>query len=261
VLAEAKVAVIGGGVAGCSLVYHLTKLGFRDVVLLEQHELTSGSTWHAAGLCTQFNASYNIMGLLRSSIALYESLELETGQAVDYHRCGSVRLAATADRLDEFRHRRAMAELTGVPFELVGPERLAKLHPLVEANGIVGAAYLPTDGHVDPTSLTQAFARGAVAGGVEILRATPVTSLEREPAAWRIRTTRGDVRAEIVVNAGVMWAPRIGRLAGVELPIVPLQHQYVVTEALPELEGLGDGALRSPRQGRFHWARRPAASA
>jgi dimethylglycine dehydrogenase len=238
VLAEAKVAVIGGGVAGCSLAYHLTKLGVRDVVLLEQHELTSGSTWHAAGLCTQFNASYNIMGLLRYSIELYESLELETGQAVDYHGCGSVRLAATADRLDEFRHRRAIAELVGVPFELVGPERLAKLHPLVEVNGLVGAAYLPTDGHVDPTSLTRAFARGAAAGGAEFLRATPVSSLERERAAWRIGTARGDVRAEIVVNAAGMWAPRIGRLAGAELPIIPLQHHYVVTEALPELEGL-----------------------
>src|SRR5919202_6797375 len=117
VLAEAKVAIVGGGVAGCSLAYHLGKLGVDDVVLLEQDELTSGSTWHAAGLCTQFNASYNLMRLLRYSIELYQSLEQDTGQPVDYHRCGSVRLAATPVRLDEFQYRRAMAELVGVPFE------------------------------------------------------------------------------------------------------------------------------------------------
>jgi dimethylglycine dehydrogenase len=238
VLAEAKVAVIGGGVAGCSLAYHLTKLGLRDVVLLEQHELTSGSTWHAAGLCTQFNPSYNVMGLLRHSVELYESLERETGQAVDYHRCGSLRLAATPERLDEFRHRCAMAGLVGVPFEIVGPERIAELHPLVETQGLLGAAYLPTDGHVDPTGLTNAFARGAVAGGAEILRSTRVHALDRERAAWRLRTSRGDVQAEVVVNAAGMWASQIARLAGAEVPIVPLQHHYLVTEALPALAGL-----------------------
>src|ERR687887_519468 len=121
VLAEAKVAVIGGGVAGCSLLYHLTRLGWNDVVLLEQDELTSGSTWHSAGLCTQFNPSYNLMALLRYSVELYQALEAETGQAVDLHRCGSVRLATTPDRTDEFEARRAMAELLEVPFEIVGP--------------------------------------------------------------------------------------------------------------------------------------------
>src|SRR5919204_2950316 len=121
VVAEAKVAIIGGGVAGCSLAYHLTKLGWDDVVLLEADELTSGSTWHAAGLCTQFNASYNVMGLLRYSVELYARLEAETGHAVDFHPCGSVRLCSTQDWLDEFRHRRAMAGLVGVPFEIVGP--------------------------------------------------------------------------------------------------------------------------------------------
>src|SRR2546422_860440 len=141
---EARVAIVGGGVGGCSLAYHLVKLGWDDVVLLEQAELTAGSTWHAAGLCTQFNSSYNLMGLLRYSVELYQRLEAETGQAVDYHACGSVRLAATDDRLEEFRQRAAMAELVGVPFELVGPERLSELHPLVETSGIRAAAHLPT---------------------------------------------------------------------------------------------------------------------
>jgi dimethylglycine dehydrogenase len=245
VLAEAKVAIVGGGVAGCSVAYHLTKLGQDDVVLLEQDELTSGSTWHAAGLCTQFNASYNLTALLHYSVELYQRLEAETGQAVDFHPCGSVRLAATADRLDEFRHRRAMGEMLGVPVEIVGPERLAELHPLVDTSGLLGAAYLPTDGHVDPTSLAQAFARGT---GAEILRRTPVTGIERERGAWVLATPRGAVCAEVVVNAAGQWAPAVGRLAGVDLPIVPLQHHYVVTDAIPELEAVSGElpVLRDP---------------
>jgi dimethylglycine dehydrogenase len=236
VLEDAKVAIIGGGIAGCSLAYHLTRLCWDDVVLLEQAELTAGSTWHAAGLCTQFSSSYNLMGLLRDSVELYQRLETETGQAVDYHACGSVRLAATDDRLDEFRQRAAMAEVVGVPFELVGPERLAELHPLVDTRGILAAAYLPTDGHVDPTSLTNAFVRGAA--NVRIRRRTPVTGIRREGGRWLLETRAGEVRAEIVINAAGQWAREVGKLAGADLPLVPLQHHYVVTAPLPEVAAL-----------------------
>jgi dimethylglycine dehydrogenase len=229
VLAEAKVAIIGGGVAGCSLLYHLGLLGWDDAVLLEEDELTSGSTWHAAGLCTQFNPSYNLMALLRYSVELYKTL------AADYHECGSVRLATTPDRVDEFHHRAAMAELVEVPVEVVGPERAHELHPLIEVSDVLAAAYLPTDGHVDPSSLAQAFAAGA---GDRIFRHTPMTALERRDGAWRLVTPRGEVRAGIVVNAAGQWAPKVARLAGAELPIVSLEHHYVVTDAIAELRGV-----------------------
>ena len=233
---EARVAIVGGGVGGCSLAYHLAKLGWDDVVLLEQDQLTSGSTWHAAGLCTQFNPSYNLMGLLRYSIELYQRLEAETGQAVDYHACGSVRLATSTDRLDEFRQRAAMAQLVGVSIELVDQERLAELHPLLDTSGILAAAYLPTDGHVDPTGLTNAFVRGA--SNLRVRRKTPVTAIRREEGSWLLETPNGDIRAEIVVNAAGQWARGVGRLAGVDLPLVSLQHHYVVTETIAELESL-----------------------
>ena len=228
-LAEARVAIVGGGVAGCSLLYHLGLAGWEDVVLLEEDELTSGSTWHAAGLCTQFNASYNLTGLLRYSVELYKTLD------ADYHECGSVRLATTQDRVDEFRHRAATAELLGVPVEVVGPERLRELHPLVEAGDVLAAAYLPTDGHVDPSSLTRAFAAGA---GDRIFRHTPVTALEHRGGAWTLTTPKGEVRAGIVVDAAGQWAPKVARLAGADLPIVALEHHYVVTDAVPEVATL-----------------------
>src|SRR5437588_1620171 len=205
-LAEAKLVVIGGGVAGCSLLYHLARLGWTDTVLLEQHELTSGSTWHAAGLCTPFNQSYNVMGLLRRSIAIYETLEDETEQAVDYHRCGSVRIATTEDRVHQFHHVAGIAASVGVPFELVSAERARELFPVMDPTGVVAAAYLPTDGHVDPSGLTNAFASGATALGTRIFRQTPVTALTPGPNGWTIETPKGDVRAEIVVNAAGMWA-------------------------------------------------------
>ncbi len=227
-LAEARVAIVGGGVAGTSLLYHLGLAGWEDVVLLEENELTSGSTWHAAGLCTQFNPSYNLTGLLRYSVELYKTL------AADYHECGSVRLATTPDRVDEFRHRAATAELLGVPVEIVGPERVRELHPLIEVDDVLAAAYLPTDGHVDPSSLTRAFVADA---GDRVFRHAPVTALERRDGAWTLTTPKGEVRAAVVVDAAGQWAPKVARLAGADLPLVSLEHHYVVTDAIAELGG------------------------
>jgi dimethylglycine dehydrogenase len=229
---EAKVAIIGGGVAGCSLLYHLAKLGISDAVLVEKNELTSGSTWHAAGLCTQFNPSFNMMKLLQYSVELYQTLETETGQAVDYHRSGSVRLASSEERLDEFWHRKGIADTLGVPFEIVSPERALELFPFFDPDGVLGAAYLESDGSVDPTGLTQAFAKGARSRGAEIVRDAAVTGIERAGGSWLVQTSKGDIRAEIVVNAAGQWARAIGRLVGIDLPIVPLEHHFLVTEAI-----------------------------
>ena len=235
---EARVVIIGGGVAGCSLLYHLTRLGWDDVILVEKDELTSGSTWHAAGLCTQYIPSYNLMKLLRYSLDLYGSLEAETGQTVDFRRCGSVRLAESQDRLDDFHYRKGIADLLGVPFEIVSPERARELFPLLDLDGVVGAAYLPTDGHVEPSDVTQALAKGARSRGAKIFRHTAVNAIERSGGSWLVETAKGVIRTDIVVNAAGQWAKQVGHMVGVDLPIVPLEHQFLVTEPVEEISSL-----------------------
>jgi dimethylglycine dehydrogenase len=235
VIREARVVVVGGGIGGISTLYHLTRLGWSDVALVEADELTSGSTWHAAGLCTQFIQSYNLMQLLKTSVELYGTLEAETGLPVDFHQCGSVRIGTTRDRLGQFEHVRGIAECVGVPLEIVSPERAIELFPLARPDGILAAAHLPTDGHIDPTSLANALAKGAADRGATILRRTPVTQLVRERGAWTVSTTAGEIRAEHVVIAAGQWSREVGRLAGVELPIIPLQHHYLMTDPMPEI--------------------------
>ena len=235
-ISEARVVVVGGGIGGVSTLYHLAKLGWSDVALVEANELTSGSTWHAAGLCTQFIQSYNIMQLLKTSVELYGSLEDETGLPVDFHQCGSVRIGTTKERLQQFEHVRGIAASVGVPVEIVTPERAVELFPLAAPDGILGAAHLPTDGHIDPTSLTNALAKGATDRGATILRHTRVTALVRERGGWTVTTSQGAIRAGHVVIACGQWSREVGRLAGVELPIIPLQHHYLMTDPMPEIE-------------------------
>ena len=230
-----RVAVIGGGIAGCSVLYHLALRGCADADLFEQSELTAGSTWHAAGLCTQFAASLRTMRLLRRSLELYDRLEERTGQSVGLHRCGSVRLAESEDRFDQFQHVSGIAAQAGVPMRIVTPEQASALFPLMVTDGVLGAAYLPTDGHVDPSGVTTALAAGATQSGARIHRHAKVQALHREGRGWSVETTRGRLRADTVVNAAGQWARQVGRLAGVELPVVPLEHHYVVTEPLAEL--------------------------
>jgi len=235
VLAEARIAIIGGGIAGCSLAYHLTRLGETDVVLLEQHELTSGTTWHAAGLCTQFSSSYNLMGLLQRSVRLYQELGAELGSPSLYRATGSLRLASTADRIDEFEHVAGVASLLEVPFEIVSAERSAELFPLLDPGGILGAAHLPTDGWVDPTSVTNALARRAREQGARILRHTQVTAIEKTPSGWRLKTGKGEILAGAVACAAGQWSRELAAMVGARLPLVSLPHQYVLTAPIEPL--------------------------
>jgi dimethylglycine dehydrogenase len=236
--AQVRVAVIGGGIAGCSVLYHLALRGCSDTILLEQSELTAGSTWHAAGLCTQFAASPRTMRLLKRSLDLYETLEPQTGHSVGLHRCGSVRLAESAERLDQFHHIAGIAAQVGVPMHIISPEQAARLFPLMTADRVLAAAHLPTDGHVDPSGATSALAAGASSRGARIERHTQVTGLRREHRGWSVETTRGDLRADVVVNAAGQWARQVGRLAGVELPVVSLEHHYVVSEPIAVVAAL-----------------------
>jgi dimethylglycine dehydrogenase len=236
---RAQVVIIGGGVGGCSLAYHLCELGWTDVVLLEKGELTSGSTWHAAGLCAQFNASRNITRLLMYSLELYRSLEAKTGQAVDFHEVGSIRLAANTDRLDEYRWACSRAAGVGLEAQLLSSAAIAERWPMINTEGVLGGLWMPTDGYVDPSSITMAMAAGAKAKGIEINRQTRVTALQEKPdGGWVIETDRGSIECEILVNAAGMWAPRIGRMAGIDLPITPLEHHMIVTGAIPALKEL-----------------------
>lgn len=242
-LAEARIVVVGGGIAGCSLLYHLARRGCTDTLLLEQDELTSGTTWHAAGLCTQFSGSYNLMGLLKASVELYRSLEEETGHPAPYNETGSIRLAEGDDRMDEFRHVQGVAALLDVPFELIGAERAVELFPLLDPSGVVGAAYLPTDGWVDPTSIANALAKDAVSRGARIMRQTEVTALEHGPGGWTLTTTEGEVRAGTVVCAAGQWSRELAAMAGARLPIVSMPHHYVLTAPI---DGIGPGQSQLP---------------
>jgi dimethylglycine dehydrogenase len=236
----ARVVVIGGGILGASVLYHLARAGWTDTVLVERGELASGSTWHAAGNTPHFNTSLNISRIHLASTDLYQRLEAETGQAVGFHRPGSLRLASVPDRMDEYRRHRGKARTIGLPFEVVGPEEIRRLHPLVDTRGLLGAVWNPEDGHVDPTSVTQALVKGARDRGAQVRRRTRVTGLARTPSGeWRVVTDQGAILAEMVVNAAGTWAREVGQLVGLDLPIVPMEHQYLVTEAIPEIAALG----------------------
>ncbi len=236
---HARVVVIGGGIAGCSVLYHLTKLGWNDVVLLERNELTSGSTWHSVGNTPMFTSSLNILRVLKYSNELYASLEAETGQNVGYHQVGSLRLATTRDLLKWYEKIQDMAPLAGVRNEIISVQDALALNPFINPDGVLAVAHLHGDGYLDPASVTFALAKGARQRGAEIYRGTRVEKITRTAShEWAIETNNGTITTEIVVNAGGQWGREIGTLVGVELPLLPMEHQYVVTEAIPELKQL-----------------------
>ena len=233
----ARVAVIGGGIAGVSTLWHLAQAGWQDLLLLEKAELTSGSTWHAAGNTPTFSGSWSVMRMQAYSLELYRRLAADPEHAVTYHVTGSLRLAQSKDRLDEFRHVAGMARAQGLEFAVLSPAEAKQRHPFLELHGLEGVLFDPLDGDIDPSMVTQALAKEARAGGAQIQRNCPVTSIERTPGGmWRLETPQGTIEALHVVNAAGYRAGEVGRMAGVEMPIVTLEHQYLVTEEIPELE-------------------------
>ena len=231
-----RVAVIGGGVIGCSVLYHLTKLGWTDIMLIERSELTSGSTWHAAGGFHTLNADTNMAALQGYTIRLYRELEEISGQSCGLHHVGGLTLAETPDRMDFLKAERAKHRYMGLETEIVGPDEIRKLSPITNTDGVLGALYDPLDGHLDPSGTTQAYARAARMAGAEIVLRNPVH--ETNPLAdgtWQVVTENGTIIAEHVVNAAGLWAREVGALAGVYLPLHPMEHQYLVTEDTPEV--------------------------
>lgn len=233
---EARVVVIGGGVVGVGTLYALSRKGWgSEAVLIERKELTSGSTWHAAGLLPLFNISYSVGQIHKYSVQLYNELEGETGQNVGFKRVSNIRLARTRDRLDEYEYYKGVAETIGVEVEMLSPEELKALWPLCDTDGILGAIRHPHDGYIQPADLTQALAKGARARGASIYRHTTVTAIERVGDRWLVRTDKGEIFCEHVVSATGNFARRTGRMVGLDVPVIPVEHQYIVTDAHPAL--------------------------
>lgn len=245
---QARAVIIGGGVGGASIAYHLTRMGWRDLVVLERNELTSGSTFHSAGLVGTLRTDVNLTKLIRYSTDLYRRLKEETGVDPGWREVGSLRLASSPERLVELKRQVALSRSFGLPLELIGPREAQALFPIMSLDGVEGAVYLPTDGFIDPNGLTFALAAGAKAGGARFLTQTRVQSIQVEAGRVQsVTTDRGRIETEIVVNAAGQWAGEIGRMVGLNFPIIPMAHLYLITEPIagvtPSLPTLRDPDL------------------
>ena len=236
---QAKVVIVGGGVMGCSLAYHLCKEGWTDLLLLEKAELTSGSTWHAAGQITHSVSHYGLAKMAAYGTELYPRLEEETGQSCTWHGCGSLRVAYEDAEVDWLRYTLSVGRGLGHEMEIVGPERIAELHPFYTLDGIQAALHTPHDGHVDPAGVAFGLAAGARRMGGRVIRRNRATGLTRKAnGEWRVHTEQGDIACEIVVNAGGTYARQIGRWVGLDLPIANLLHHYLITDPVPQFQDL-----------------------
>ncbi len=233
---HARVVVIGGGVVGCSVLFHLARAGWTDVVLLERDELTSGSTWHAAGGMHTINGDPNVAKLQKYTISLYKEIEELSGQATGVHITGGVLLAATEARMDWLRGVVAKGRYLGLDLEEISAKEAHELMPLIDPKEFVGAVRNSEDGHLDPSGVTHAYAKAARKLGAEVERFTKVEDIvRREDGLWRVITNKGEVVAEHVVNAGGLWAREVGRMVGLELPVLAMEHMYLITEDMPEV--------------------------
>ena len=236
-MTRASAVIVGGGVMGVSLLYHLVKEGWSDVVLLEKSGLTHGSTWHAAGLCTHFAHSLTVQELRARSVRLYRDiLPAETGQDVGFHHCGALRITRRQDRMDEFAHVAGLSRFAGHELRLVTAEEIFELHPLTRTDGLIGGIHEPDDGHVDPTLATNAMADVARRGGGAIRLRERVVAVGRVDGLWRVKTEKGEIVADQVVNAAGTWAWEVGRMMGVEVSSVPILHQYLVVDRVPAVQ-------------------------
>ncbi len=242
-----RVAVIGGGVVGASVLYHLTKLGWSDVMLLERSELTSGSTWHAAGGFHTLNGDTNMAALQGYTIRLYRELEEITGMSCGLHHVGGITLADNRDRMDMHLAERAKHRYMGLETEIIGPEEIAKIAPVTNTEGVIGALYDPLDGHLDPSGTTHAYAKAARMGGATIETHCMVKETnQRADGTWDVVTDKGTIHAEHVVNAGGLWAREVGAMAGIYFPLLPMEHQYLVTDEIPEIAAIIDAGGEHP---------------
>ena len=240
ITSHAKVAIIGGGIFGVSLLYHLTKEGWKDIVLLEKGELTSGSTWHAAGQCPHFVGSYNLAKVHYHSTELYKKLEQETGQSTGWHGCGSLRLAYQQEDLDWFYYVKGILDNVGSPAKIISTQEITNIHPFIKLDGIIGALHTPEDGHTDPSSTTNAMAIGARNGGAKIYRHNRVIDIKSRPSGeWELITEKGNIICEHVVNAAGSYCPEVGHMVGLKnIPSINMIHHYLVTEEHPAIKKL-----------------------
>ncbi len=233
---NAQVVIIGGGVVGCSVAYHLAKLGYTDIVLLERKKLTSGTTWHAAGLVGQMRSSLNLTQMVQYSGNLYETLEAETGMATGYRRTGSVSIATNKERLKEFKRNASLAKVHGVDVQILSPSELKEKINLFNLDDAVGGAWIPKDGKTDCTNVAMALAKGAKNNGVKIFEDLKVTGIHQEDGKVKgVQTELGDIQSSVVVNCGGMWAREIGKMAGVSVPLHACEHFYFLTSSVPDL--------------------------
>ena len=234
---HARAVVIGGGVVGVSTLYHLARMGWTDSVLIERKELTSGSTWHAAGLLPLFNLSYSVGQMHKYSVGFYPTLEAETELNVGFRNVSNIRLARTRDRMDEYRYYAGVARTIGVEVNFLTPDEVKAIWPLAETGDLLGAIQHPADGYIQPADLTQALARGARQRGATIHRQTTVTGIVQQPGGeWLVQTDQGDITCEHVISCTGNFARRTGAMVGLDVPVIPVEHQYIVTEAHPEIQ-------------------------
>ena len=233
---KAKVVVVGGGVVGVSALYHLAKKGWSDVVLIERKELTSGSTWHAAGLLPLFNMSYSVGQLHKYAVNLYKSLEEETGKNVGFSVVSNIRLADNKDRMDEYHQYAGVAKTIGVDVKFLTPDQVKEIWPLCNTNDLIGAIQHPEDGYIQPADLTQALATGARNRGAEIYRNTTVLAMKQNKDGWVVETDKGSIECEHVISCSGNFARQTGKMVGLDIPVIPVEHQYIVTEPHPEIQ-------------------------